>query len=727
MIEFAAPALGGLAAIAVPVLLHIAHRRRFRRVDWGAMRFLRELAASQRRRMSLENLLLLTLRVGLVAALALALSRPQLSLRTPSLGDVIARSARTAAVLVVDDSRSTSAPQAAPAIDSVRALAQAYLATLRPGDEVSVVALSRLGDPPEDPGFDLDAARERIARLAPTAAASDVPALLEAGLARLPRHLNPEAELVLVTDGLAHGFADAPGRWERIRQRLRGPEGAPLGSRARPHLIVLHPPAAAAEPSNLSVDAVTIDRNLLPPGAAVTIRATIALGGSARFDGAIARLLVDSRPVAERALTVDPGSTRELAFEHRFGEPGSHLVEVAVAGARDVQPADDGRAVAVEVESRLPVLLVEGDPGDGLAGSAGLLAAALDPAGDGRSLFTPRRVGVSGISTESLAGARVAVLADVPALDANAVAALERFVDGGGGVLVVAGARTDATAATRFWWRGGDGFLPAALGEQRDAGGSAPTAVPGHAALAAFDTAGGEAWRPVAVRRHVALAELGPDAAVLLALADGQPLLVERGRGRGRVALLATGLDGEWTDLPFRPAFVPLARSLAAWLGGSVLPPRNLLAGERLAWFPAIGGGAPLDAAASGPGGVPLALSPSAWEGQAALLSAPLLTPGAYRLQPAGAARPTWFTVAVSPDESRLAPLDAATLDAALADLPRHQVDEPARVRQLFSSAGDRTYDLWQPLVVLALALLVLENLVARSLGVRERRLAASA
>jgi hypothetical protein len=57
---------------------------------------------------------------------------------------------------------------------------------------------------------------------------------------------------------------------------------------------------------------------------------------------------------------------------------------------------------------------------------------------------------------------------------------------------------------------------------------------------------------------------------VVLRFESGAPALVERSVGKGRVLLLATTVDREWTDLPIRPGFLPLMQESARRLvGGS--------------------------------------------------------------------------------------------------------------------------------------------------------------
>ncbi|MFM7865386.1 MAG: BatA domain-containing protein, partial [Planctomycetaceae bacterium] len=65
----------GLAGIGLPLAAHLISRRRFDVVDWGAMQFLNP-SRKTRRRLKLEELLLLLLRMAVVGLLVLAASRP---------------------------------------------------------------------------------------------------------------------------------------------------------------------------------------------------------------------------------------------------------------------------------------------------------------------------------------------------------------------------------------------------------------------------------------------------------------------------------------------------------------------------------------------------------------------------------------------------------------------------------------------------------------------------
>ena len=69
-------ALAGAAAMAIPIIIHILNRRRFKTVTWAAMEFLLRAMRKNRRRLRFEQWVLLATRCALVLLIGLALARP---------------------------------------------------------------------------------------------------------------------------------------------------------------------------------------------------------------------------------------------------------------------------------------------------------------------------------------------------------------------------------------------------------------------------------------------------------------------------------------------------------------------------------------------------------------------------------------------------------------------------------------------------------------------------
>src|SRR5215207_345466 len=71
--------LSFLALASVPVIIHLLNRRRFQLVEWAPMKYLKLTIKTNRRRLRIEQLLLLALRTALIVVLILAVARPVLT------------------------------------------------------------------------------------------------------------------------------------------------------------------------------------------------------------------------------------------------------------------------------------------------------------------------------------------------------------------------------------------------------------------------------------------------------------------------------------------------------------------------------------------------------------------------------------------------------------------------------------------------------------------------
>src|SRR5713226_4521572 len=63
------------ALISVPIIIHLINRMRFKRIRWAAMEFLLKAQKRTRRRLIIEQLILLALRCMLIALVGLLVSR----------------------------------------------------------------------------------------------------------------------------------------------------------------------------------------------------------------------------------------------------------------------------------------------------------------------------------------------------------------------------------------------------------------------------------------------------------------------------------------------------------------------------------------------------------------------------------------------------------------------------------------------------------------------------
>jgi hypothetical protein len=619
----------GLAALAVPIVVHLLNRRRFEVVDWGAMQFL-QISNVTRRRLMLEELLLMAVRMLLLAVLVIGLAAPMTT--SKALRSLSPRASRDV-VFIIDGSASMgSTATGMTPHDAAKEWTTEFVNQLSAGDGVSVLVAKQQVVPiiPEL-SHDFARVRENVAKLPTPAGGCDWPAAVEAANTILAASTRSERDIIVLSDGQRYGWADQTSllRWEMAatQMELRKPEEP--GALPRPRIWVVNvDPNRPADPPNWSLSPLRGNRPVVPVNREVSFRTELDLHGQKQYSAPYkVSLEVDGKPVRDlevpRAGRVDKGKV-PLIFTHRFGTAGSHLVSVILQPdpppaerppgyvIKDHLPGDNRQDYAVDVLQALPVLLVDGDLTKGpRRRSTDFLRDALSPARDSNPVvktrvlnaeeLTPAALGIVDAPAKSDAAAkeepfkpRVVVFCDVPRLSAAQGEAIGQFLADGGGVLVTLGSRVEADVYNSRLYRDGKGWLPARLDgaagdltKPREAIRPAPAAST-HPALELFRTGPTGGLDAARFPRWWKLSTPGRAAAGLsiasLRSAESEyPFLVERTWQTGRVLISAVPLDASWgTNLPDLPAFVPLAHELIYYLAGARASEFNLQAGQPL-------------------------------------------------------------------------------------------------------------------------------------------------
>src|SRR5712664_2922794 len=130
----------GLAAAAIPVILHLLNLRKLRTIEFSTLTFLKELQQTKIRRLKLRQLLLLIIRTLLVMLIVLAFARP--ALRGSFLGG-LGSQAHSTIVLIFDDSFSMmTADEHGELFKQAKEAAGRFVDLLKTGDEAFLIKLS---------------------------------------------------------------------------------------------------------------------------------------------------------------------------------------------------------------------------------------------------------------------------------------------------------------------------------------------------------------------------------------------------------------------------------------------------------------------------------------------------------------------------------------------------------------------------------------------------------
>lgn len=431
--------LFGLAAVAIPILIHLLNRRRAKAVQWGAMRFLMASVASRNQRILLEEMLLMVLRCLTVALLVLAVARPYMPSRASFSVVVVLPAVLVAAILagvgtvlrsrrklrlslwgialllvvsaalasayeqkiqnrlwqgggekdvaIVIDASSSMTLSIGGTMNFQRALneARAVIETCKPGDAISLVLA---GPIPRavvaSPSYDRKDLQSALAEASPVGGSMNAADAIALAAATLDGGHNLGKKIILITDSQSAGWDVAsPGRWGSLQAAMRDVAH-------KPDLVVrtLAMPLALR---NLAVTDLRAMRQVIGTDRPVRIEAKIANTGTVPMEGAAVQLLVDGLESSKQTLApIPPNGSENVQFEHRFDRSGYHVLTARLvqskasagppAAMEDDLAFDNQAQHVLYVMDRLPVLLVEGSPSPRpLEGAAEFLAVAMSP------------------------------------------------------------------------------------------------------------------------------------------------------------------------------------------------------------------------------------------------------------------------------------------------------------------------------------------------------------
>jgi hypothetical protein len=570
--EFVHPGLlaGGLFA-ALPVVLHLIMRPRPKPIEFPALRFVQARQSSNRRTLQLRHLLLLALRMGAIALLAFALSRPTAKL----FGMFGSEEAPVSAVFVFDTSpRMGYMSERKSRLDAAREFAGELMSALPPKSEIAVIDTSTAERVFEaDPAI----ARQRVAKLKLGGRGEPLAATCDGAADLIKQGSHPRKELYVFSDLSVGAWSGSrTGDWAR-----RAVEAGV----ARVQVIDV----GVDKPENFALGNVALSEQTPARGRPLTVTCSLsALGSGGRrlvrlrmIDPATGKLVEQGM----QEVTLGADETRELTFGVGGRPLGTHQGEIRI-DEPDNLPDDNARFFTVFVRPPDRLLVVAPSPA---AARAKYFTEAIAPRElvvNGLAPYELTTVDYTDFAKQEIDQFAAVVLLDPPPLPDALWQNLEAYIRAGRGAAVILGpgAKPDAF--------NGDAAQSVLAGKLPKIGG-----------LARYPNGDLYLWPDA--DQHPLLVDFKPlknstpwdaspvycywkltpgDATTLVAVYNNdEPAIVERSIGTGRALTMTTPIsepsglnpDDRWNLLPdstINWPFVVLVNGITSYLVGRDFP-----------------------------------------------------------------------------------------------------------------------------------------------------------
>jgi len=540
--------LAGLAALAIPILIHLLLKRRKKQVPFSTIRFFLQQDEQSSRRRKLRNWLLLALRLLIVSLLVLAFARPY-SRQSEASG---ASRKQHRVVFLLDRSASMLAGGTeGQRWTLAKERMQKTLAGLEADDTAALIECADHANVIS--GFAPAATIAQVLRdLAPAYGTSSLSEGLQQAVRLLAGNLpNSASTIYLVTDlqkSACRSLSSCP-----IPQDIEF-KVLSVGDLSSPNLALVKFELGAQDGT----------------GPQITL-ASFSDENSLAFP---VEMSADGRPFASQSLSLKAGASTNLSVALPPLTPGWHDLKASLE-THDSLEVDNSQYACLLVPEPAHVLVAEPRGSARVFEQASFfLSSALDPTkGSTNSVsgsfhltsVSPQEIAHELEKPKNEASWNVVILPGLMELPDGIGGSLKAFVQSGGGLILFL---DEGMSANRYQSELAD-LLPVRFGNPDQAPDvSSPWRISlydtNSLAFAPFRLPNsGDLRIPEFTKRYGLEAVEG--AARLAFFDDGVPIVVTRSFGKGRVALVNTSADTGWTDWQKHKTFVPFIHGLTKY------------------------------------------------------------------------------------------------------------------------------------------------------------------
>lgn len=540
--------LFGLAAAAIPVILHLLNLRKLKTIDFSTLKFLKELQQTKIRRLKIRQILLLIVRTLLVTLIVLAFARP--ALRGRILG-TIGSHAHSSVILIIDDSFSLSvSDEHGDRLKQLKDAAFKCIDLLKDGDEVFLIKLSDLPKATVEPAMhDFSAIRTIVQETEISSIRRPLDDALRVSARLLAQSNNANKEIYIISDMQQTLLP---------QQRTAAEQSNHLFDERVKFFVV---PVGSKIIANASVDSVDVRSKILEKNKPAKVFASIRNFSDVPLRDYIVSVFLDGNRTAQTNVSADPfgSATVEFTITPKRSGDISGYIELE----NDAIELDNRRYFLLKIPDHVNVAILAGHQ----TGSDYLSTALRSAAAQGEeSLLHIEQLPEEKFPFLDLKKTDVVICSNVKSLFRSDIDRLREFVLHGGGLVIFPGDHVDRQAYNSQ-------LLPALEIPSVD---SITRTLPGQAPVSfksvdldhpLFETmfereTRGKKMSGTEIESPMITTSLprvtGKRGRTLISLTNGYAFLSEYSLGEGEILFYSVAPTASWSDFPFKGIFAPL-------------------------------------------------------------------------------------------------------------------------------------------------------------------------
>ncbi len=541
-------AIAGAVGASIPLIIHLLNRERARRLVFSTVRFIQMSHQTNVQRHRLKRWLLLLMRILMLILLGLAFARPFFAedpATAPELGGV------RNAVIIMDTSYSM---QYEDVLARAKNEATDRLGNMEAADAVALI-------------FSADKARQvlpidsehnhlktAIENVVPTNYTTDYLDAIQTADEILKTVSVGQKQIFLIGDLQKSG-------WENFLETDK------LSSDVDIEFVNI----GEEQPNNHAVTDINVPPVILIDQKDTELVARVHNYSSERVENLDVSLFIDDKKVETTKLDIEPEDSSDAVFKVKIDlqNESSHTGWVEIN--TDALKIDNKRYFTVQSMKSINVHCVNGEQNrSDIEDETFFLTRALRSVGDvGAPIDYSESNSIP--TADNLKRYDVVIVANVSTITESESERLKTYVNGGGGLIITLGDRIDTGVYQQFLGGAENSLLPCTI---MQAVGD-PIGKDDFKVIASVDFRH-PIFTPFSNPNHGDFAKgrfyryyqtvPTSDATVMAAFDDGNPTLLEKTYGNGRVLCYTSTIDREWNDLPIHGVYLPFLHETVKYL-----------------------------------------------------------------------------------------------------------------------------------------------------------------